>query len=121
MKKVKLLLAVFLIALGSNLALAETGFKNVVVKEARKHRVNVKTELDANETMLVSITNEDGDVILSDLVSDSPRLVSKTYDFNEARYGNYELKIFINDELVESTVISEKDVTFQKAFKVEVY
>ncbi len=103
------------------MASESTSAIKVVIKEQVKHRVNLKTFLEANETMMVLIRNEKGEVVLKDEFNSPSGLISKTYDFNEARFGDYTIEVLVNDEPVKSTTIGENQVTFQDSYKLEVY
>ncbi len=103
------------------MSFASTGLNKVLIRENSNHIVNLRTSLEADETMLVVITDQDGEIVLSDKVSDTPGLVIKRYDFNRARFGDYKIEVFINQELTPTTVISKEGVTLQSLYSMENY
>lgn len=121
MKNFSIVLAIIALTLVGTFSNAKTIVNKVLIKETANHMINLKSSLKADETLKVIISHEDGELILEDQIEDVEGLISKTYDFNEARFGDYFIEVFINDELVESTVINENEVSFQNQFTLQVY
>ena len=118
MRTVKLFLAIIAVTLVGTMSYANSTFSKAVITE-RSEAFNLKAQLEADETMEVVISNDENEVIISDIIEGSTT-VNKTYDFNEAHYGEYQVEIFVNGELIRTTVVG-KEVTFEEVFKLEVH
>lgn len=111
MKRVKLILAIVLLIAIGTMSFASQEEKYVVIWKTGVEKVNVRAELVSGETMLILITDEDGETVLKDEISNSPRIVNKTYDFKKSHFGIYKLQVFVNGELVKATVISDNKIS----------
>lgn len=111
MKTVKLNIIALLTIFLSSTAFAGLHQSQVIIQELSNDLISVKAELCDLDNMKVIIENEDGDVVFSDKLANKTGITSKTYDLSETKVGGYFIKVYCNDKLVESTVISDKNVT----------
>jgi hypothetical protein len=121
MKTVKLFFAIIVLTLTVTVANATTGLTRAMIQKKSETTVTLKAQLEADETMFIVITNENGDVVHSDEIQNINGLIQRNYDFSEARFGGYFMEVFIDDELIKATVIGDKKVTTQDSYFLELY
>jgi hypothetical protein len=116
MKTVKLFFAIIAVTLTGTMSFATSGITKTMIQQQSETSVNLKAQLDETELMEVVISNENGDVIYSEVFENYSGMISKTFDFSETRYGGYYMEVFINDELVKTTVINNGEVSVQDSY-----
>lgn len=120
MKTVKLFFAIIAVTLTGTMSFATTGFTKAMIQQKSETSVNLKAQLNEAEVMEVIISNENGDVVFSESFENRGGTISKTYDFSETKHGGYYMEVFINKELVETTVIGDGNVSIRSNFFLEI-
>lgn len=121
MKTFKLFFAIIALSLTGNLAMANNGFSKVLIRESADESINLKTELNSNDTLRVLIKRNQKELILEDEILNKQGLISKTYDFNKAKFGDYSIAVYINDELVKTTALREGGFSQQDLYILNLY
>ncbi|QNL20538.1 hypothetical protein HZR84_00755 [Hyphobacterium sp. CCMP332] len=121
MRTFKLFFAIIAFTFTANLALANNGLNRVLIRENANHMINLKTELDSNDTLRILIKRNNKELILEDEISNKQGLISKSYDFKKARFGDYSIAVYINDKLVKTSALREGQFNKQDLYILNLY
>jgi hypothetical protein len=116
MKAVKLTFTIAALILIGTMSFAETRVSKAIIHQTSENLVKVKAEICDLDDMRVEITNEEGDVVFADKLSNGLSIASKTYDFSETKVGGYFVTVYCNDRVLETTVIGNGKVAKQDAY-----
>ncbi len=121
MRTFKLFITIIALSLTANMATANNELNKVLIRENADHMINLKTELDSNDTLRILIKRNNKELILEDKICNKQGLISKSYDFKKARFGDYSIAVYINDELVKTTALKEGEFSHQDLYILNLY